>query len=69
MLAKRCGAKSTTLAILWDGAKVVQGSGAIIDWAESKVEDPGRSLNPRSASRSNVRSCPVLDTRRIPPSS
>jgi len=46
ILAKRCGAKQSTLPILLDGARVVQGSGAIIDWAESKAGDCGRSLNP-----------------------
>jgi glutathione S-transferase len=50
MLAKRCGAKCSTLPILLDGDTIIQGSGTIIDWAESKAEDPGRSLNPRSAS-------------------
>lgn len=48
ILAKRCGAKATTLPILLDGESVVQGSGAIIDWAESKSQDCTRTLNPRS---------------------
>ena len=39
VLAKRCGAKGTTLPILLDGEIVIQGSGAIIDWAESKAQD------------------------------
>jgi glutathione S-transferase len=47
VLAKRCGAKCSTLPILLDGDTVIQGSGTIIDWAESKAEDPGRSLNPK----------------------
>ena len=46
VLAKRCGAKGTTLPILLDGEIVIQGSGAIIDWAESKAQDPARSLTP-----------------------
>ena len=37
ILAKRCGAKHTTVPILLDGQDVIQGSGAIIDWAENKV--------------------------------
>ena len=31
ILAKRCGAKDTTLPILLDGKRVIQGSDAIID--------------------------------------
>jgi glutathione S-transferase len=48
ILAKRCGAKATTLPILLDGDNVIQGSGAIIDWAESKSQNCTRSLTPRS---------------------
>jgi glutathione S-transferase len=48
ILAKRRGAKATTLPILLDGESVIQGSGAIIDWAESKSQDCTRSLTPRS---------------------
>jgi glutathione S-transferase len=46
ILAKRCGAKRSTLPILLDGTAVVQGSSAVIDWAESKAQDRGRSLSP-----------------------
>jgi hypothetical protein len=46
MLAKSCGAKHSTLPILFCGATVIQGSGAIIDWAESKTTDRNRSLTP-----------------------
>ena len=46
VLAKRCGAQETTLPIILDGETVIQGSGAIIDWAESKGNDPRRSLAP-----------------------
>ena len=42
VLAKRCGAKGTTLPILLDGETVIQGSGAIIDWAEGKAQDCAR---------------------------
>jgi glutathione S-transferase len=48
ILAKRCGAKGKTLPILLDGATVIQESGAIIDWAESKAQDLTRSLTPRA---------------------
>jgi glutathione S-transferase len=44
ILAKRCGAKGTTLPILLDGETVIQGSGAIIDWADQKARDPARGL-------------------------
>ena len=46
ILARRCGAKHSTVPILLEGEGVIQGSSAIIDWAESKANDPGRSLNP-----------------------
>ena len=48
ILAKRCGAKCTTLPIVLEGKTVIQGSGAIIDWAESKARDRNRSLTPQS---------------------
>jgi glutathione S-transferase len=48
ILAKRCGAKGTTLPILLDGGRVIQGSGAIIDWAETKAQDGTRSLTPQA---------------------
>lgn len=49
VLLKRYGARGTTFPVLLDGKTVVQGSSAIIDWAESEVQDGVRSLNPRSA--------------------
>jgi glutathione S-transferase len=49
MLAKRYGAKDSTLPILLDGAEVIQGSDVIIDWAEERAKHPGRSLNPPDA--------------------
>src|SRR6478752_7003094 len=48
ILAKRCGAKGTTLPILLDGGMVIEGSGAIIDWAETKAQDCTRSLTPQA---------------------
>jgi glutathione S-transferase len=44
ILAKRCGAKSTTLPILLDGEMVIQGSGVIIDWADQRARSRGREL-------------------------
>jgi len=49
ILAKFHGAKGRTVPILLDGPNVIQGSGAIIDWAESENEDRGRSLTPAAA--------------------
>ena len=43
ILAKRCGAKTNALPILLEGTTVIQGSSAIIDWAERRAEDQ-RSL-------------------------
>lgn len=48
ILAKHCGAKGTTLPILLDGGMVIEGSGAIIDWAETKAQDCTRSLTPQA---------------------
>ncbi|MGV1014527.1 MAG: glutathione S-transferase family protein, partial [Methyloceanibacter sp.] len=44
VLIKRCGAKDTTLPLVLDGKSVIQGSGAIIDWADQKARDRGRKL-------------------------
>lgn len=44
ILAKRCGAKRTSLPILLDGETVIQGSGVIIDWADQRARDLGREL-------------------------
>jgi glutathione S-transferase len=49
VLAKGHGAKHSTLPILFDGATIIQGSGTILDWAESKAPDRSRSLIPRAA--------------------
>lgn len=46
VLAKRSGAKRTSLPILLDGGNVIEGSSTIIDWAESKATDRERSLAP-----------------------
>jgi len=44
ILAKRCGAKGTTLPILLDNETTIQGSGAIIDWADQRAQERGREL-------------------------
>ncbi len=44
ILAKRLGAKATTLPILRDGKHIIQGSGAIIDWANQQAQDAARRL-------------------------
>lgn len=44
ILAKRCGAKDTTVPIVREGDKVVQGSDAIIDWADERSKDKSRRL-------------------------
>ncbi|MGH6826519.1 glutathione S-transferase family protein [Methyloceanibacter sp.] len=49
ILAKSCGAKRTSLPILLHGQAVIQGSGAIIDWADQQAQDPARRLNPPEA--------------------
>ena len=48
VLLKKCGASDTTLPVLLDGKSVIQGGGAIIDWAECKILDRTRSLNPQA---------------------
>ena len=54
VLCKSCGAKQTTVPILFDGDEVIQGSGAIINWADTKDEDEGRRLTPAQESRSEA---------------
>ncbi len=49
ILAKRCGAKTNALPILLEGTTVIQGSSAIIDWAERRAEDHARSLVPSNS--------------------
>ena len=48
-LARRCGAKHTSLPILLEGRTVVQGSSAIIDWADQHAHDPARRLTMSNA--------------------
>lgn len=45
---KQLGAAGSSLPLLVADDRVVQGSGAIIDWAESAVTDPSRGLSPES---------------------
>jgi glutathione S-transferase len=46
--AKQLGAAGSSLPILVSEGRVVQGSGAIIDWAEAAVADPSKRLSPDS---------------------
>jgi glutathione S-transferase len=48
MLLKRYGANGSTLPVLLDDETIVQGSSAIIDWAESKGQGGSRSLSPQT---------------------
>lgn len=60
LVAKRLGAADTTLPILLDGTDLIQGSGAIIDWAEKHCSDAGRSLAP---SDSDAAEAKVIERR------
>ena len=51
ILAKRYGAKGSTLPILLDGETVIQGSSAVIDWADEKAKDPSQKLTSADAVR------------------
>lgn len=42
------GAAGSSLPVLVSAERVVQGSGAIIDWAESSIADPSKRLSPDS---------------------
>jgi len=44
ILAKVRGAKQTTVPFLLDGSRVIQGSGAIIDWADGRAQHASRRL-------------------------
>jgi glutathione S-transferase len=54
ILTKACGAKHRTVPILFDGADVIQGSGAIIDWADTKDKDKRRRLTPTQENRTEA---------------
>jgi glutathione S-transferase len=60
ILAKRCGAEDTTLPILLDGETVIQGSGAIIDWADQRTHDRGRELTLAEAREIEVRADGII---------
>jgi hypothetical protein len=45
----------SSLPVVLDGDLVVEGSGAIIDWAESKAQDRTRSLNPQTGDLAETR--------------
>jgi glutathione S-transferase len=67
ILAKRCGAKGTTLPILLDGKTVVQGSGYIIDWADQRARDTDPKLTRADALEIEQRADDVIGvhTRRL----
>jgi glutathione S-transferase len=44
VLAKLHGAKDTKVPFLVDGKRVIEGSGAILDWAEDQAQDSSRRL-------------------------
>ena len=54
-LLKQHGAKGSSLPVVLDGDLVVEGSGAIIDWAESKAQGRTRSLNPQTGDLAETR--------------
>lgn len=60
ILAKRCGAKGTTVPILLDGETVIQGSGAIIDWADQRAQERGRELTISGASSIEERADAII---------
>jgi glutathione S-transferase len=54
-LTKQLGATGSSLPLLVSEDGVVQGSGSIIDWAESAVSDPSRHLSPDSELKEECR--------------
>ena len=60
ILAKSCGAKQTSLPILLDGRTVIQGSGAIIDWADQEAQEPARQLTVADAREIEQRADSVI---------
>jgi glutathione S-transferase len=53
ILAKRRGLKEAKVPILFDGEDVVQGTVAIVDWADRKGQNQDRTLTPKDG-RSEV---------------
>jgi len=45
-ITKQLGAAGSSLPLLVSEERVVHGSGAIVDWAESAAADPSRRLSP-----------------------
>jgi len=52
---KELGAPGSSLPLLVSGEVVVHGSGAIIDWADSEVDDPSRRLCPDASLEAECR--------------
>jgi glutathione S-transferase len=44
VLAKALGARESKVPFLVDGKRVIEGSGAIVDWADERAADPSRRL-------------------------
>jgi len=59
-VAKELGAASSSLPLVASEGRVVSGSGPILDWAESAVADPSRSLSPDPGLEEE---CAVLEQR------
>ena len=55
VLARRCGAKRSSLPILVDDTRVIEGSGAIIDWADHHASDVTRRLTLRNSEEIELR--------------
>lgn len=60
ILAKRWGAKATTVPILLDGAQLIQESGTIIDWADQRAQDRGRELTRSDALKIEQRADDII---------
>ena len=60
ILARREGAKATTVPILLSGDEVLQESGAIIDWADQRAQDHGRQLSPPGARKIEQRADDII---------
>ena len=53
IMAQHRGLKEAHVPIVFEGEEVIQGSGAIIDWADRKDQNPDRTLTP-AAERSEA---------------
>jgi glutathione S-transferase len=65
VLLKRCGANGSTIPVLLDDETIVQGSSAIIDWAENRVQASTRSLSPQTKDLAEAQESPVKNSEAI----